>query len=457
MLEAGVAGALYLGLVLLMGGGLFLRFVAPELARGTVLIKLRTAMWAGAGIVVLVSVADVVLALYGVLGFLEPDILREYALASFHGQVTAVRIGLLIVLLAWPSGAGRRWHDVVWAGVAVTALWTFSALSHGAAMGGAGPLAVDLVHLMAVMAWVGAVGGAASLPHALMAGATFTRVMERVSTVALGAVTVLVATGVYASTLHVREPLHLTTTSYGWALVAKVAVIVVILGLAARARWSWLPALRRGEGDPRLLRTMRAETALLALVLVLTGVLTTRPLPHGPLAQNANRVVDPSSGSTHGVPVAVLVLPHEHPLRQVEAERRRGLHQRRAGFGVPEQEHRRLQEFQPHVLSVRGVIDRRQERQPLVGDRGFEPLGGRGEVVGTRQGQDAGEVWANVLHANPPPSASPRLPSRGATTSCSGAMARRPVTDVGPQTPQTTRAGKVGTGHGPRARSKACA
>ncbi len=284
MLEAGVASVLYVGLVLLVGSGTFARFVAPELAHGPMRRRLRTAAWIGAGVIVLVSVAGVVLALYGVLGFLDPYLLREYALVSFHGRATAARLGLVVVLLVWPSLARQRWDSVGYAVVAVAVLWTVSALSHGAAMGGAGPLAADLVHLVAVMAWLGAVGGVASLPQAAMTGATFTRVMERVSTVGLAAVIALVGTGIYASVLHVREPQLLTATAYGWTLLAKVAVVAIVLGLAARARWRWLPALRRGDADVRLRQTVRREAMLLALVLVLTGILTTRPVPHAAVA-----------------------------------------------------------------------------------------------------------------------------------------------------------------------------
>lgn len=55
----------------------------------------------------------------------------------------------------------------------------------------------------------------------------------------------LFATGIYSAQLHVGEPEAIATTRYGWALVTKVALVLVILGIAALNRWRFLPSLRR--------------------------------------------------------------------------------------------------------------------------------------------------------------------------------------------------------------------
>lgn len=108
-------------------------------------------------------------------------------------------------------------------------------------------------------------------------------VLGRVSRIGLWSVLLLVATGVYASALHIERPEVLVTTRYGWSLLGKVALVGLTLALAALNRWHFLPRLRRGNSATlthRFGAVLLAEAGLLLAIFAVTGVLTTSPLPH---------------------------------------------------------------------------------------------------------------------------------------------------------------------------------
>jgi len=94
---------------------------------------------------------------------------------------------------------------------------------------------------------------------------------------------VVVVAGIALSWIEVGSFDALTTTTYGRLLLAKVAVVAVVLAVAAWNRFRLVPQVAAaaiedppaddGAGWRRLIRLVRAEVALLAVVLVLTGVL----------------------------------------------------------------------------------------------------------------------------------------------------------------------------------------
>ncbi|MFR9794532.1 copper resistance CopC/CopD family protein [Streptomyces sp. MS06] len=99
---------------------------------------------------------------------------------------------------------------------------------------------VDVVHLLAVAAWL---GGLAALLVALQgapAGAPVDgRAVRRFSAVAFGSVVVLIATGTYQSWRQLGSRAALTDTSYGRLLLVKLGLValLVVLGRFSR-RWT---------------------------------------------------------------------------------------------------------------------------------------------------------------------------------------------------------------------------
>jgi copper transport protein len=106
--------------------------------------------------------------------------------------------------------------------------------------------------------------------------------LVRFSPLALAAVGVLAATGVAQALLEVRSLDAFTDTAYGRAVLIKVGLLFALIGLGAVNRQRVVPALRRvaGAGEAPggagllLRRTLRAEVALVLVVLGVTGALT---------------------------------------------------------------------------------------------------------------------------------------------------------------------------------------
>ncbi|MFE2537205.1 copper resistance CopC/CopD family protein [Streptomyces sp. NPDC059371] len=126
---------------------------------------------------------------------------------------------------------------VVAAGLAAT--WAMAEhASTGVQPGVAMP--VDVLHLLAVAAWL---GGLATLVVALFRAPAQAPVeaaaVRRFSRLAFGAVVVLVATGIYQSWRQLGSWSALTDTSYGQLLLVKVGLVAVLVGIAwISRRWT---------------------------------------------------------------------------------------------------------------------------------------------------------------------------------------------------------------------------
>ena len=282
MLDAAVKGLLYLGVVLLLGAELFRRLLAPELGTPRARRAVRLSLLAGAALVLIFSALNLATTLRAVVGFLEAELLLEYARASLHGRASLLRAGLVLVVVALAFTPARRAAlTAVWLLASVGLLGTFSFISHNASMPGWLPIPADLAHITAAVSWAGAVLGVAFVPDwRSTTGAHLTRAVERVSTIGLLSVLTLFATGIYSAQLHVWQASSLVTTQYGWTLTLKVTLVLVILAIAALNRWRFLPALRRHGPSAAFGRALRIEAVLLLVVLAATGLLTVSPVPH---------------------------------------------------------------------------------------------------------------------------------------------------------------------------------
>ncbi|MCP3818047.1 copper resistance protein CopC [Streptomyces sp. A3M-1-3] len=124
---------------------------------------------------------------------------------------------------------------VVAAGIAAT--W---ALSEHASTGIQPAIAmpVDVLHLLAVAAWLGGLAALLVALHQAPPGIERDAV-QRFSRVAFGSVLVLAATGLYQSWRQVGSWSALTDTSYGQLLLVKVALVALLVGVAwISRRWT---------------------------------------------------------------------------------------------------------------------------------------------------------------------------------------------------------------------------
>ena len=163
----------------------------------------------------------------------------------------------------------------------------------------------DFVHVSAMSVWIGGLvmltlalpAATRALPVAdrtrLLAGA-----LLRFSPLALGAVIALVVTGTIQAIVHVGHFGHLLDTPFGRAVLIKIGLLLVLIGLGFYNRNRALPALKHaaekgespGAAGLGLRRSLRAEIALLITVIGVTSALVSYApasgsTPSGPFAK----------------------------------------------------------------------------------------------------------------------------------------------------------------------------
>ncbi|HWP75436.1 MAG TPA: CopD family protein, partial [Methylomirabilota bacterium] len=219
------------------------------------------------------------------------------------GLVWLARHGLLIVLGAFlairadlaetPNWIAARGEALM---LAALALALVGGSSHAAAIspGVVSAVAIDITHLLGTGLWVGALvplalllrlasreDDADSRPYAVRAARRFSRA-------ALITMLILTGSGVMNAIVQVESLAGLAGTTHGRLLLAKLAVLVPILVLAAVSRAHILPALH-GSSDTVRSSVMRRlavfvglEAGLALVLLALAAAMTlTTPARHG--------------------------------------------------------------------------------------------------------------------------------------------------------------------------------
>lgn len=208
-------------------------------------------------------------------------------LGSRTGMILAARIGLTVGLIGlstrFPApGTGRAllWWVALALGAAI--VLTFSLNSHAAAeqQNSALAIALDWLHVAATVVWI---GGLVPLAFALWPArrsrdqtVPLGKLIPRFSVVAIIAIVVLAASGLYSYFLHVGSPQLLLDTTYGRSLILKLVLFVLLIGLGA---WNFLvlsPGLRKANTSlaRSFGRTIAVEVVLGGLVLLAVGAMT---------------------------------------------------------------------------------------------------------------------------------------------------------------------------------------
>ncbi|HZQ34831.1 MAG TPA: copper resistance protein CopC, partial [Dehalococcoidia bacterium] len=192
--------------------------------------------------------------------------LRTELLHTRYGHVWWLRAGATLAaglaLLALARSVGRRTGLALSAAgfVAVEGVFlAYSLNSHGAALTSQAGLATaaDFVHLSAAGLWLGGLAQLALVvPHALCCFNAARRLrllaaaVPRFSTLALGSVAAIVATGLYQAVRQLPGWGAFTDTGYGRTLLLKLLLFVPVLALAALNLLVIKPALHRAaRGD----------------------------------------------------------------------------------------------------------------------------------------------------------------------------------------------------------------
>ena len=184
--------------------------------------------------------------------------------------------GLLLFLAGLPvPGVG------VWISAAggVLTLWSFSRIGH---VPEAGPFWLEmllLLHLMGIAFWIGALfplrrlaGEPGSLSEAAMLG-------HRFGQIAVVVVPVLLIAGIVMAWYLLGKLSALITTGYGLTLLAKIVVVLVLLGSAAANKLRFVPAMRNGDrfAAALLRRSIAIEWTAVYVILLITAALTSVP------------------------------------------------------------------------------------------------------------------------------------------------------------------------------------
>jgi copper resistance protein D len=203
------------------------------------------------------------------------------------GNAWAVRLVFLLLLMAtWASPRMRfsRWFDAVRVALALSVAGVLAWTGHANAGSGlqrSGHLAVDVLHLIAASAWLGALLPLAFVLRESMRGALPFKaariVVRRFSNLGVASVAALVASGIANTLLTIIEPRVLVEAAYGRILLLKVALFLIMLALAAFNRQRLTPGLADFSDEKTAARALRRncliEAALGVMILALVGAL----------------------------------------------------------------------------------------------------------------------------------------------------------------------------------------
>ncbi len=146
----------------------------------------------------------------------------------------------------------------------------------------------NVLHVLAVSAWLGGIAvlvfvlrGATRGLEPAQRAKTLAAVFGRFSTLALGAIALLLATGITQAIIGMSSLSELLDTAYGRAVLVKLGLLLAIIGLGAVNRTRILPRLRDaaspGAAGVLLRRTLNTELAIALVVLGATGALAGYP------------------------------------------------------------------------------------------------------------------------------------------------------------------------------------
>lgn len=276
--------AFFFGAVLLIGSSSYQRWLSP-----TPPSKLmRLALHSGAVLMIASSLIEVGVTAYRALLELSPYLYGAYMMTSRHGNATLARVALSLALWWVGLTPQKEWSEfgrldgkvldrIAHTLLCVGILLTISLTSHAGARAEVLPIFADFWHLAAMTAWVSAVAFAAFNLRPRASQDTL-RLLERVSSVGLGAVITLSLTGAYAGLVRLWDPELLIETQYGQALVLKLGIVAIIIALAAVNRFILLPQMHAKPNNANFTRfwgVLKLETGLLAFVMLTSSNLST--------------------------------------------------------------------------------------------------------------------------------------------------------------------------------------
>ena len=289
-------GLLFVGVLALIGAVSFKVFVLGR--AGAVSLELKGRMTRRAATLGIVSAALVIVVALVRLGLESqmmsamPDMpgmqgmtVREMVVQTDWGFAFRLQVAAAIAALAAFVLALRRVRGA-WFVAGGSAL----VLAITPALGGHAAASSRFTSLMIAGDWLHVLGGASwlgSLLFVMMIGVPIALTLEppdswssisslvnAFSPVALVSAAVVVASGVFASWVHLEHLSALWQTNYGRTLLVKLALVLITLAIGAYNFKRVQPQLSNETGTLRLRRSAAAELGVGFLILLVTGLLT---------------------------------------------------------------------------------------------------------------------------------------------------------------------------------------
>jgi putative copper resistance protein D len=268
-------------------------------------------VWLAALIVQTVLTVSEVLALPVSESF-NPTIIWSLLTQTTLGRVILIQFMLvaIIALLAWVV-LGRVTGLII-ATMAIVATFLPGFIGHSGINDGHSSATISLgLHVVAASVWIG--GLVATVDYVRRSAPNSAVVLRRFSVLALLSVIVLAESGLVNASLRLYGWASLVTSTYGAVILAKVAVLVVLIGYGWRQRRALAAAMESGvDGTRTLVRISSYEIAWMGVALGLSVALSRTAPPAMPLG------VEPFTIAAVGllglvIPLAVLKLSSDEP------------------------------------------------------------------------------------------------------------------------------------------------
>ena len=290
---AGAKWVTYVGLIGLTGALVVRRLLVPAVAvyeEAAVLERaLRNVVTYSACLVALSAAARLYAQTYSVFGLDEPitlELIRVVGLDSRWGERWQPQAGLSLLTLA--ASISSWWlPSVGWRLVAgsTVLLWLVLPLTgHAMAFSTSVPWVVQSAHGLAVGLWVGSLFSIVAVSTSLIAmhdgPNRVADLIRRFSPLAVGAVSVIILTGLVTTWFYFDTVSQLRETLYGKTLLVKIGFVLVTAAFGAY-NWRCLsPKLGSRGGTNRLRKSVRLEVTAALVVLLATAVLVHLAMPH---------------------------------------------------------------------------------------------------------------------------------------------------------------------------------
>lgn len=274
----GAALAIGLPLFLLLTQGVQLPEVLPRRLRSLAIGGAGTAALAGVGLATQMAAR------------IDTSVIQVFGTAN--GSVLLLRIGLFagatvayaVALTQRRDGTGPTWLGL---GVLLTAggLLATTLGGHAAAQSDrlASAVIVDWLHQVAIGFWISGVVGLLLVGTDRAPEASAATLVRRFSPLAVASVVVVVVTGTISAFHQLVTLDALISSGYGWALLAKIVLMLPLVAMGAYHRYRLLPQLETPGHERRDIGRLRSsagiEAGLMAVVLLAAGILTSLAPP----------------------------------------------------------------------------------------------------------------------------------------------------------------------------------